>query len=62
MRFIEKGDNNNINRLIRRFWKKGTDFNTISDSEVLEVQNKINNMQREIFNCKSSLEIYQKYI
>ena len=58
----QKGSNEHINGIVRRFYKKGTDFTIISDSEIALVQNKINNMSREMFNWHSSQEIYNNEI
>lgn len=55
----QKGSNEHINGIVRRFYKKGTDFNEISDEEIKTTQNMINFMDREMFNWSSSLELYQ---
>ncbi|WP_318034619.1 IS30 family transposase [Mesomycoplasma lagogenitalium] len=52
----QRGTNEHSNGLIRRIYKKGADFSTISDKEILEIQEKINNMPRKIFNWMSSYE------
>lgn len=52
----QRGSNEHVNGIIRRFYKKGTDFSEISDEEIFEVQNKINSMPRKIFDWKSSIE------
>jgi IS30 family transposase len=43
----ERGLNENTNGLIRRFYPKGTDFNKISDLEIRNVQNILNNSYRK---------------
>lgn len=43
----QRGTNENSNGMIRRFYKKKTNFSEISDSEIMEVQHLINNMRRE---------------
>lgn len=53
----QRGTNENFNGLVRRTFKKGTDFSLITDDEIKNVQNRINNMPRKIFNWKSSNEI-----
>lgn len=53
----ERGTNENQNRIIRRFFPKGTDFSQVSPEEVRKVQDYMNNMPRRIFKGKSSLEI-----
>ncbi|GAA5414408.1 IS30 family transposase [Ureaplasma ceti] len=55
----QKGSNENINGLIRRFYKKGTSFNDVTDEELLAMQNQINLMDREMFNWTSSYQMYQ---
>ncbi len=53
----QRGSNEHVNGIIRRFYKKGTDFSTVTDQEILDMQNKINNMPRKMFNWNSSLTI-----
>lgn len=43
----ERGLNENTNGLIRDFLPKGTDFNLISDEEILEIQNNLNSRPRK---------------
>ena len=38
----QRGSNEHINGIIRRFWKKRTDFSQLSCSDILDTQNKIN--------------------
>ena len=56
----QRGTNENINGLIRRTWKKGTDFNEISNKELNEVVNLINKMPRKIFNWRTSIELFNQ--
>ena len=58
----QRGSNKHVNGIIRRFWKKGTDFSQLSCSDILDTQNKINKMPRGIFNWKSSLDLFKKAI
>ena len=53
----EKGSNENHNRMIRRFFPKGTDFNQITKKQVAEIQDWMNNYPRKILNWKTPLEI-----
>ena len=46
----EKGTVENINGLIRRFFPKGTDFDTISEEEIAYVEDWINNRPMKILN------------
>lgn len=56
----QRGSNENVNGLINRIWKKGTDFSLVTDNEINMIQNTINNMPRKMFNFSSSNEIYLK--
>ena len=51
---FERGTNENINRMIRRFFPKGTDFDNVSKKEVETVQDWINNYPRKILGGISS--------
>ena len=48
--------------LLEDFEKKRTDFSQLSCSDILDTQNKINKIPREIFNWKSSLDLFKKAI
>ncbi len=50
----ERGTNENINRMIRRRFPKGTDFDTVTAAEVQAVEDWINNYPREILGYKSA--------
>lgn len=50
----ERGTNENINRMIRRFFPKGIDFDTVTNRQVQFVEDWINNYPRKIFNGLSS--------
>ena len=50
----ERGTNENINRMIRRFFPKGINFDTVTQKEVTMVQDWINNYPRKIFGGLSS--------
>lgn len=50
----ERGTNENINKLIRRFIPKGTDISKISKAEIKYIQDWINNYPRRIFGYKSA--------
>lgn len=57
----QRGSNEHANGLIRRLYKKGTNFNLITDEEIKKLQDNINNMPRKIFAWLSSNE-YKKTI
>ena len=43
----ERGLNENTNGLIRQYLPKGTDFNKLTDKQVLEIMDKLNNRPRK---------------
>jgi IS30 family transposase len=54
----ERGLNENTNGLIRDFLPKGTDFNLISDEEILEIQNNLNNRPRKTLKFKRPVYLF----
>ena len=58
----QRGSNENANGLIRRKYKKGTDFNLVSEADLECLMDEINNMPRKLFNWKSAIEIYSQEI
>ena len=52
----EKGSNENHNRMIRRFFPKGTDFSKITKKRITELQNWMNNYPRKILGWKTPEE------
>lgn len=46
----EKGSNENHNRMIRRFFPKGTDFGQVTEKEIADIQNWMNNYPRKVLN------------
>lgn len=58
----ERGSNENVNRLIRRFIPKGTDIDSYSDEYILWVENWLNNYPRKMFNYMTSNEVYNQLI
>jgi IS30 family transposase len=53
----ERGTNENINKLIRRFILIGTDIDEISEERIKYIENWINNYPRRIFGYKSSNDL-----
>ena len=51
----ERGSNENLNGLVRQYFPKGSDFSSISDEDVIRVQEKINNRPRKRFRFKSPI-------
>jgi len=44
----ERGSNENTNGLIRRFFPKNTDFNNVTEKQLIDVQDKLNNRPRKV--------------
>jgi len=57
---FQRGTNENLNGFIRRYWRKGTDFNSYTDQDLERILNEINSMPRKIFDMKSSKYMYEK--
>lgn len=53
----EKGTNENHNRLLRRFFPKGTDFTKISQKKIQEAVDFLNNYPRKILEWKTPNEV-----
>lgn len=53
----EKGSNENHNRMIRRWFPKGTDFTKVTKKQVAAVQNWMNNYPRKILNWATPNEM-----
>ena len=56
----QRGSNENINGLVRRLYKKGRNFKEISDEEIYELQEKINNMPCKLLWWKSNNEKFNE--
>lgn len=55
----ERGTNENINKMIRRFIPKGSDISNYSDEEIKRIETWINNYPRKILGYYSVNEIYE---
>lgn len=55
----ERGCNENKNRLIRRYFKKGKLVENLKDEDILEIARKINNMPRKALGYKTPLEVFE---
>lgn len=53
----EKGTNENHNRFLRRFFPKGTDFTTVSQRQLQEAVNWMNNYPRKVLDWKTPNEM-----
>lgn len=52
----ERGANENLKGLVRQYFPKKTDFSTITDQQIQEVENKLNNRPRKRLNFETPLE------
>lgn len=56
----QRGTNENINKMIRRFLPKGTSFKGLTQKDVKRIEKWVNNYPRKIFNFKTSEEYYEE--
>lgn len=54
----ERGSNENGNRLIRQYFPKGTDFTTITDKQVADVETILNNRPRKRHGFLSPVQVF----
>lgn len=58
----ERGSNENKNRLIRRYFKKGKLVENLTDEDILNIGIKINNMPRKALGYKTPLEVFKSIL
>jgi len=58
----ERGTNENINKMIRRFIPKGADISKYSTKEIERIQHWINNYPRRILNYKSANDLFKSML
>jgi len=56
----QRGSNENLNRMIRRFLPKGSSFKKVSKKMIKRIQKFINNYPRKMFKFKTANEIFNK--
>lgn len=54
----ERGANENLNGLIRRYLPKGTDFNTISDEQIKQIEYLLNSRPRKRLGGKTPYQVF----
>lgn len=58
----QRGGNENANMWIRYYFPKGTDFSTVPDTELKEVEWELNSRPRKRLGFKTPLEIFTNYL
>lgn len=58
----ERGTNENINKMIRRFLPKGTDFRKVTAAYIQHVEDWINSYPREILGFQTSADLFEWHI
>ena len=58
----QRGANENLNGLVRQYFKKGTSFANITKEDIKEVENKLNNRPRKKYGFKTPNEVQAEYI
>ena len=56
------GSNENANRLIRRWFPKGTDFSKVTAAQIAALQDWVNNYPRKVLNWSTSNTVYELYM
>ncbi|MGH7156804.1 MAG: transposase, partial [Candidatus Saccharimonadales bacterium] len=54
----ERGSNENVNGLIRRFYPKGTDFRQLSNEDIVTVEHLLNSRPRKRLGWKTPYEVF----
>ncbi len=54
----DRGTNENTNGLLREYFKKGYDFNNLSDEELQAVVDQLNNRPRKCLGYRTPQEVY----
>jgi transposase, IS30 family len=58
----QRGGNENCNLWIRYYFPKGTDFSTITDEELKDVEWELNNRPRKRLKFKKPQEVFTEYL
>lgn len=58
----ERGSNENLNGLIRQYIPKSSSFSAITDEQISEIQNKINNRPRKRFGYENPIFVMEKLL
>ena len=58
----ERGSNENLNGLVRQYFKKSSDFRPITQEQVKAVEDKLNNRPRKRFNYEKPIFVMEKLL
>jgi IS30 family transposase len=58
----ERGSNENLNGLVRQYFKKKDDFNQLSDQQIKFIENKLNNRPRKRFKYKTPIFVMEELL
>lgn len=58
----ERGSNENLNGLIRQYFKKSTDFSQLTDHQIKQIELKINNRPRKRFNYENPIFVMNQLL
>ena len=58
----ERGSNENLNGLIRQYFKKGSDFTNITEKRIKEVETKLNNRPRKRYNYENPIFVMEQLL
>ena len=54
----QRGSNENANGLVRQYLPKGTDFATVSDERIAEIERRINSRPRKILGYRTPYQVF----
>lgn len=58
----ERGSNENLNGLIRQYFKKSTDFKALTNEKIKQVETKLNNRPRKRFNYENPIFVMNQLL
>ncbi|TXD54917.1 IS30 family transposase [Polaribacter sp. IC066] len=58
----ERGSNENLNGLIRQYFAKGSDFSSINEQRIKEVENKLNNRPRKRYKFENPIFVMEQLL
>ena len=58
----ERGSNENLNGLIRQYFKKSTDFDELTSVKIKEIENKLNSRPRKRFNYENPIFVMNQLL